>query len=172
MMVNPICLISSSEDHIVDYKIAMTISELLPNSSAAIIFKEPHMLSKGESRTVLDKLYFDLLVLGKIDSKDVNYPVIMENTVSDKFNQYLAEAHSPNPTDNKQNNVEGFNTARIFSQIPIQAQTSSEEVLRNDNAPSEIVNEPTTSQTQPALRPNQELSKNDGAQTILRPKMI
>lgn len=111
----PIGLISASEDHVVDYKIAEDINRELPHSSAAIIFKEPHMLSKGPSKKIYDQLNYDLLVQGRIPAADVSDPVIISHTVSEEFNKRLAAAHT-NQADARQES----STAILMTAMPEQ----------------------------------------------------
>lgn len=91
----PICLIYAGKDHMVDEQIAHTIQQLLPDTSATIIFDEPHMLSAGASKNIYAKLNYDLFVTGYIHPADVDYPAIKSHTISAAFNQFLSIAHHP-----------------------------------------------------------------------------
>lgn len=85
----PICLISCTRDHMVDYKTALRINQLLPSTSAAIIFNEKHMLNKGPAKELYDNIFLGLLE-GRMAVATFNDPKISQYSVSDEFLNVLA----------------------------------------------------------------------------------
>ena len=138
----PICLISASEDHVVDYRIAETINQQLSHSSAVIIFKEPHMLSKGPSKNIYDQLNYDLLVSGHVPLADVIHSVIINHTISDEFNQLLSVAHHNQSTKIA---IQKSSTAALLTTMPEQKKEKIiEELADQDHSADPVLIQPAT----------------------------
>lgn len=134
----PICLISASADHVVDYKIAEAINQHIPHSSAVIIFDGPHMLSKGKNQTIYNQLNYDLFVTGHIASGDVNYPEIKKHNVTDQFNQLLHKAHqNPQPEPSTKQS-----TTILLAAMPEQLNLNSETLGARPIEPSKMEEKP------------------------------
>lgn len=123
----PINLISAKNDHMADYQIALKVYDLLPRTNSAIIFEEKHMLSRGPSKALFDKLNYDLFIKRRIDFDDVKDPAIMLHTVNDDFNLLLARAH--------ENQNKFGTTASLMTEMPTQHRAPTPTITNNPAPP-------------------------------------
>ncbi len=90
-----ICLIASELDHMVDYRYALDLNKLLPNSSAAITLKEKHQVARGPNKDTFTQILLGLICRGHIPGEALAQPLIGQHTVDYKFQDQLAELAKP-----------------------------------------------------------------------------
>src|SRR3990167_3074879 len=93
----PICLIASAKDHMVDSAAALAINEMLPNTSATIIFNDKHQIGRGPNKALFDQIYLGLICNGRIPAVALQQPesVITRQTVNEHFQHQLAALGRP-----------------------------------------------------------------------------
>lgn len=92
-----ISLISCNQDHMVDFRTALAIHDLLPDSSAAIILNERHMPTAGPHKDLMIKMMLGILCQGMLSHDLLSSEIIASHSVNSNFQAQLERLNAGAP---------------------------------------------------------------------------
>ncbi|WP_419420247.1 alpha/beta fold hydrolase [Legionella sp. D16C41] len=138
----PISLISCINDHMVNYKTAEGINQLLPNSSAAIILNDKHMATKGPSKDTVEKIILGMLT-SKIPEQALASPQINHHTVTANFQQQIELLNNSNKENALANSTKMlFSTLGLPKQNVVVSDPNVTRVINNSSSLVSAKNDP------------------------------
>ncbi|MGQ3888032.1 hypothetical protein ACQUW5_03235 [Legionella sp. CNM-1927-20] len=113
----PICLISCTQDHMVDCRTAEEINKVLPKSSAAIILNDKHMATKGPTKGILEKIIIGLLT-NSIPEEALQSPQVNRHTVTVDFQQKIKLLNTNSQNESTKQLLTSLGTRPVASDQP------------------------------------------------------